>query len=263
MKQKESEKMLLQIKIKKYEKERKNNNTIILNQEKYVNQLNKKIEKFESIIMKCKEEIINKENEIVESKEKMDEFQNDLENYKNLIKLESKQKIDQINEKLILLNKEIELKNNKIENLEKKYKFLQEKYLKTLNEKKILDQENIYKNKNKILKKPMINKLFKISSSKDDIFNFLTSQTNTINQAGTARTKHKEKYENDFFDKDNDDKDKRDNDELNKNILPNIDLSKSIKFNKSEQKLLKKNLYLKNKNNENNNRLICEKNNDF
>ena len=264
MKQKESEKILLQIKIKKYEKERKNNNTIILNQEKYVNQLNKKIEKFESIIMKCKEEIINKENEIVESKEKMDEFQNDLENYKNLIKLESKQKIDQINEKLILLNKEIELKNNKIDNLEKKYKFLQEKYLKTLNEKKILDQENVYKNKNKVLKRPMINKLFKISASKDDIFNFLTSQTNTINQAGTARTKHKEKYENDFFDKDNDDKDKRDNnDAFNKNILPNIDLSKSTKFNKSEQKLLKKNLYLKNKNNENSNRLICEKNNDF
>ena len=263
MKQKENEKTLLKIKIKKYEKENKHNSTIMLNQEKYVNQLNKKIEKLESIIMKYKEEIINKDNEIMEAKEKLDEFKNNLENYRNIIKLDYKQKIDQINEKLMLVNKELEIKNNKMENMEKKYQFLQEKFLKTLNKKNMAEQESVYKTSNKILKKPIINKLFKISQSKDNIFNFLTSQSNTINLSDTTRIKHKEVIDTYFYNKEKDVTDKKDNGDLsNKNLLPNIETSKSLKKKKSEkkEKILKKNYNLL-INCENNNLLTTDKNN--
>ena len=44
---------------------------------------------------------MNKENDILLSKEKFEEFQNNLENYKNLVKLDYQQKMDQINGKLI------------------------------------------------------------------------------------------------------------------------------------------------------------------
>ena len=61
LKQKENEKIKLEAKLKKYEKDSLNSNIILLNQEKYVEKLNKKIEKLEKIIIKLKEEIISKE----------------------------------------------------------------------------------------------------------------------------------------------------------------------------------------------------------
>ena len=178
---------------------------------------------------------MKKENDIILSKEKFEEFQNNLENYKNLVKLDCKQKIDQINGKINILNKEIELKNNQIQNFEKKYKFLQEKYLKTLNEKQIKVQENAYKVKNKILKKPLFNKKFRISQSNDDIFDFITLNSNTISQVDMIREKYKKFYDNNFLIIENYEKERKNVENLN--ILPNINLSK--RNNSSKEKKFK------------------------
>ena len=240
IKQKEKEKMILQIKIKKYEKEKESNNNILLTQEKYVVELNKKIEKLESAIMKYKEEIFNKEKEILLSKEKFDEFQNNLDNYKNIAKINYEQEIEKLNKKIKKLNNEINLKNNKIENFEKKYKFLQEKYLKALNQKQIKDQENVYKS-SRILKAPLINGKFRINQSKEDIFNFITSNSNTISQTDLIRDKYKKIYDNNFLVIENDDKEDKNNNDLgNINILPNINNNKNKKSkNKTKNNSLK------------------------
>ena len=208
------------MKTKKFEKEILYNNTILLNQEKYVEKLNKKIEKLEKIIIKYKEEIITKENEIILSKEKFEEYKNNLESYKNLAKLDYQQKIEQINNKINILNKEIEIRDNKIINFDKKYKFLQEKYLKTLSEKNMKEQENVYK----VLKRPLIKKKFKISQSKDDIFNFITLNSNTINQVDNIKDKYKKNYD-DLLVEENDEE-INDNVNENLNMLPNINFSK-------------------------------------
>ena len=213
-----------------------NDNIIMLNQEKYVNQLNKKIEKLDTTIIKYKEELINKESEISESNEKLEEFKNNLDYYKNIFKLEFKKQMDQKNEKLILLNKELEIKNYKLKNFEKKYSFLQEKYLKTLNEKKILDQENIYKQKKtKLLKSSFFDKKVKLSHSKEDFFGFINS-TNNKNELDTIRTRYKDTYDNNLIVLENDDIKKKENKEIVKsNILPNINLSRSRFFDKDEE----------------------------
>ena len=195
LKQKENEKILLQIKIKKYEKEKENENNILLTQEKYVKELNKKVEKLQSTVMKYKEEIYNKEKEILLSKEQFEEFQNNIDNYNQIAKINYEQEIHKLNKKIKILNNEINLKNNQIQNIEKKYKFLKEKYLKALNHKNSRDQENVYKPSNKILKNSLINGKYKISKSKDDIFHFITSNSNTIShdQVDTLNVKYKNK----------------------------------------------------------------------
>lgn len=220
LKKKENEKIKLEMKTKKFEKEILYNNTILLNQEKYVEKLNKKIEKLEKIIIKYKEEIITKENEIILSKEKFEEYKNNLESYKNLAKLDYQQKIEQINNKINILNKEIEIRDNKIINFDKKYKFLQEKYLKTLSEKNMKEQENVYK----VLKRPLIKKKFKISQSKDDIFNFITLNSNTINQVDNIKDKYKKNYDDLLVEENNEEI--NDNVNENLNMLPNINFSK-------------------------------------
>ena len=238
VKQKENDILALQLKLKKYEQDKLNEINILLNQEKYVNQLNKKIEKLESIIVKYKEEILNKENEILESKEKFEEFKNNLEHSKNIFKLEYKKQLDKKNEKINLLNKEIEIKNNKIEKFEKKYTFLQEKYLKTLNEKNKMDQENVYKNTKKALKSPPFQRHIKYSQSKNDFFRLITSNSNGVNQIDTIKSKYKDRYKNNFFSFDNNDLESADSqDNENINILPDINLTRSKNFeNKEESK---------------------------
>ena len=233
LKQKENEKIKLEAKLKKYEKDSLNSNIILLNQEKYVEKLNKKIEKLEKIIIKLKEEIISKENEIILSKEKFEEFKNNLENYKNLAKLDYQQKIEQTNNKINLLNKEIELKNNHITNFEKKYKYLQEKYLKTLNQKNMKEQENVYK----VLKRPLFNKKFKISQSNEDIFNFITLNSNTISQVDSIREKYNKKYDDLLVIENDDEINENDFVQINEysNKLPNINKIKRNKYSKDKK----------------------------
>ena len=233
LKQKENEKIKLEAKLKKYEKDSLNSNIILLNQEKYVEKLNKKIEKLEKIIIKLKEEIISKENEIILSKEKFEEFKNNLENYKNLAKLDYQQKIEQTNNKINLLNKEIELKDNHIKNFEKKYKYLQEKYLKTLNQKNMKEQENVYK----VLKRPLFNKKFKISQSNEDIFNFITLNSNTISQVDSIREKYNKKYDDLLVIENDDEINENDFVQINEysNKLPNINKIKRNKYSKDKK----------------------------
>ena len=241
IKQKENEILSLQIKLKKYEQDKMNETNILLNQEKYVNQLNKKIEKLESLIVKYKKEMLNKESEILESKEKFDEFKNNLEHSKNIFKLEYKKQLDKKNEKINLLNREIEIKNNKIEKFEKKYTYLQEKYLKTLNEKNKIDQESVYQNKKKGLKSPLFNRQIKYSQSKDDFFRLITSNSNMVNQIDTIKSKYKDRYKSNFFSFDNDDLESGDSqDNENINILPDINLTRSKNFEKKEDSKDKK-----------------------
>ena len=241
IKQKENEILALQIKLKKYEQDKMNETNILLNQEKYVNQLNKKIEKLESLIVKYKKEMLNKESEILESKEKFDEFKNNLEHSKNIFKLEYKKQLDKKNEKINLLNREIEIKNNKIEKFEKKYTFLQEKYLKTLNEKNKIDQESVYQNKKKGLKSPLFNRQIKYSQSKDDFFRLITSNSNMVNQIDTIKSKYKDRYKSNFFSFDNDDLESGESqDNENINILPDINLTRSKNFEKKEDSKDKK-----------------------
>ena len=241
IKQKENEILALQIKLKKYEQDKMNETNILLNQEKYVNQLNKKIEKLESLIVKYKKEMLNKESEILESKEKFDEFKNNLEHSKNIFKLEYKKQLDKKNEKINLLNREIEIKNNKIEKFEKKYTYLQEKYLKTLNEKNKIDQESVYQNKKKGLKSPLFNRQIKYSQSKDDFFRLITSNSNMVNQIDTIKSKYKDRYKSNFFSFDNDDLESGDSqDNENINILPDINLTRSKNFEKKEDSKDKK-----------------------
>ena len=233
LKQKENEKIKLEAKLKKYEKDSLNSNIILLNQEKYVEKLNKKIEKLEKIIIKLKEEIISKENEIILSKEKFEEFKNNLENYKNLAKLDYQQKIEQTNNKINLLNKEIELKDNHIKNFEKKYKYLQEKYLKALNQKNMKGQENAYK----VLKRPLFNKKFKISQSNEDIFNFITLNSNTISQVDSIREKYNKKYDDLLVIENDDEINENDFVQINEysNKLPNINKIKRNKYSKDKK----------------------------
>jgi hypothetical protein len=241
IKQKENEILALQIKLKKYEQDKMNETNILLNQEKYVNQLNKKIEKLESIIVKYKREMLNKESEILESKEKFDEFKNNLEHSKNIFKLEYKKQLDKKNEKINLLNREIEIKNNKIEKFEKKYTFLQEKYLKALNEKNKMDQESVYQNKKKALKSPLFNRQIKYSQSRDDFFRLITSNSNMANQIDTIKSKYKDRYKSNFFSFDNEDLESGDSqDNENINILPDINLTRSKNFEKKEDSKDKK-----------------------
>ena len=241
IKQKENEILALQIKLKKYEQDKMNETNILLNQEKYVNQLNKKIEKLESLIVKYKKEMLNKESEILESKEKFDEFKNNLEHSKNIFKLEYKKQLDKKNEKINLLNKEIEIKNNKIEKFEKKYTFLQEKYLKTLNEKNKINQESVYQNNKKALKSPLFNRQIKYSQSRDDFFRLITSNSNMINQIDTIKSKYKDRYKSNFFSFDNDDLESGESqDNENINILPDINLTRSKNFEKKEDSKDKK-----------------------
>ena len=231
--------MLLQVKLNKYEKEISYNNNILINQEKYVTKINKKNEKFQSLLMKSKEQLINKENEILLLKEQFEDYKSNLDNYKNIIKLKYQQKVEEINEKLNILTKEIELKDNKIENFEKKYHFLKEKYLKTLNEKKILHQESLYKNTSRILKSPLMNKKFSISQSNEDIFNFITSNSNSINPSDKILSNYKSKY-SEYLIKEDIEKDKNDI----KN-LPTINFTTRRSNDKNEEKNLKriKNFY--------------------
>ena len=244
LKQKENEIVNLQLKIKKYENEKMNETNILLKQEKHVKQLNKKIEKLESIIIKHKEEIINKENEILESKEKFDEFQNNLEHSKNMFKLDYQKQIEQKNEKINFLSKEIEIKNNKLEKFEKKYKFLQEKYLKTLNEKNILSQENVY-NPKKISKSSVSNKLFKTALSKNESKRLITFNPNALNQLDNIKSKIKHRYDNDLFPIEIDEKENKESDDSeNINILPDINLKKS-RNTKSKLMKVKKKMNLK------------------
>jgi hypothetical protein len=240
MKQKESEIMNLQLKLKKYENEKNNEANILLKQEKYVKQLNKKIEKLESIIIKHKEEIINKENEILESKEKFEEYQNNLEHSKNIFKLDYQKQIEQKNEKINFLSKEIEIKNNKLEKFEKKYKFLQEKYLKTLNEKNILSQENVY-NPKKLSKSSVSNKLFKTALSKNDSKRLITFNPNPLNQLDNIIYKIKDRYDNNLFPIEIDEKENKESDDSeNINILPDINLKKSRNLdNRTKSKVMK------------------------
>ena len=249
IKQKDNEILSLQIKLKKYEQEKMNETNILLNQEKYVNQLSKKIEKLESIIVKYKKEMLNKESEILESKEKFDEFKNNLEHSKNIFKLEYKKQLDKKNEKINLLNRELEIKNNKLEKFEKKYTFLQEKYLKTLNEKNKMDQENVYKNPKKTVKSPFFNRQIKYSQSKDDFFRLITSNSNMANQLDSIKSKYKDRYKSNFFSFENDDLESGDSqDNENINILPDINLTRSKNFEKKEEskdKKSKKKLVLK------------------
>ena len=270
MKQKEKEIKTLQLKLKNLEKDKMNDNIILLNQEKYVNQLNKKIEKLEYNIMKFKEEFIVKETEISESKEKFEELKNNLEHYKSVFKLEFKKQMDQKKQKIILLNSELEIKNNKIENFEKKYRFLQEKYFKTLNEKKTLAQENVYK-KSRLIKNPLLDKKLKLSKSKENFFGFMNTKTNNKNQLDTIRTRYKEMYGNDLVIIENNNKKNKESKESgNINLLPNINLSMSRNFEKDEE-LKEKNINinlsnftLKDKNNKkNDNDEIYEKNNNL
>ena len=241
IKQKENEILALEIKLKKYEQDKMNETNILLNQEKYVNQLNKKIEKLESIIVKYKREMLNKESEILESKEKFDEFKNNLEHSKNIFKLEYKKQLDKKNEKINLLNREIEIKNNKIEKFEKKYTFLQEKYLKALNEKNKMDQESVYQNKKKALKSPLFNRQIKYSQSRDDFFRLITSNSNMANQIDTIKSKYKDRYKSNFFSFDNEDLESGDSqDNENINILPDINLTRSKNFEKKEDSKDKK-----------------------
>jgi len=241
IKQKENEILALQIKLKKYEQDKMNETNILLNQEKYVNQLNKKIEKLESLIVKYKKEMLNKESEILESKEKFDEFKNNLEHSKNIFKLEYKKQLDKKNEKINLLNREIEIKNNKIEKFEKKYTFLQEKYLKTLNEKNKINQESVYQNNKKALKSPLFNRQIKYSQSRDDFFRLITSNSNMINQIDTIKSKYKDRYKSNFFSFDNDDLESGESqDNENINILPDINLTRSKNFEKKEDSKDKK-----------------------
>ena len=241
IKKKENEILALQIKLKKYEQDKMNETNILLNQEKYVNQLNKKIEKLESLIVKYKKEMLNKESEILESKEKFDEFKNNLEHSKNIFKLEYKKQLDKKNEKINLLNREIEIKNNKIEKFEKKYTFLQEKYLKTLNEKNKINQESVYQNKKKALKSPLLNKQIKYSQSRDDFFRLITSNSNMVNQIDTIKSKYKDRYKSNFFSFDNDDLESGESqDNENINILPDINLTRSKNFEKKEDSKDKK-----------------------
>ena len=241
IKQKENEILALQIKLKKYEQDKMNETNILLNQEKYVNQLNKKIEKLESLIVKYKKEMLNKESEILESKEKFDEFKNNLDHSKNIFKLEYKKQLDKKNEKINLLNREIEIKNNKIEKFEKKYTFLQEKYLKTLNEKNKINQESVYQNNKKALKSPLFNRQIKYSQSRDDFFRLITSNSNMINQIDTIKSKYKDRYKSNFFSFDNDDLESGESqDNENINILPDINLTRSKNFEKKEDSKDKK-----------------------
>ena len=120
---------------------------------------------------------------------------------------------------------------------------MQEKYLKTLNEKNILSQENVY-NPKKLSKSSVSNKLFKTALSKNDSKRLITFNTNVLNQLDNIKSKFKNRYDNDLFPIEIDEKENRESDDSeNINILPDINLKKS--GIKSKVMKVKKKLNLK------------------
>lgn len=132
---------ILDNKCKNLLREKANIEEILLNQENFVDKLNKKIEKLENQISQKNEIIVQKENNILELKDKIEELNNKINSMKQAFKLNEKKEIMRLNDKILSLVNEVELKQNKIDLINKRHKHLQIKYLKLLGEKRKFNQD--------------------------------------------------------------------------------------------------------------------------